>query len=89
MSIIVVKRDGTEKDFDPDKIARVVTAAGLKSQEGLMLALDASDWVKSLKKDKVTSIEIRDYVVKKMREINDHAANVYQWYEESKHKKLD
>lgn len=82
--ITVIKRDGNEETFDPDKIARVVTTAGLKPQDGFMLALEVEKWARLQVEDKIKSMEIRDKVIELMRNIDVNATSVYTWYEEQK-----
>ncbi len=85
----VIKRDGSEERFDPDKIARVVTSAGLKPQDGFMLALEVEKWINALGKDKINSYEIRQKVVELMRKIDVNATSVYTWYEGQKDENLN
>ena len=89
MVLKVVKRDGREEEFDPDKIARVVTSSGLKPQEGLELALSVDRWAKSLNKEQVTTMEIRDRVIEELKKINEYVANLFIWYEQGKDKIAD
>jgi len=86
MVLKVIKRDGREEEFDPDKIARVTTSSGLRSQEGLGLALVIDRWAKSLNKEKLTTMEIRNKVIEELKKTNAYVANLFIWYERGKDK---
>jgi len=82
----VFKRNGSVEDFDPDKIARVVTAAGLKPQDGFSLALEVQKWVNSTNKDKISTLEIRGKVIAMLKKVDPNVANFFIWYEKGKDK---
>jgi len=84
MSTVVIKKDTTEEPFDQDKIARVVTAAGLKPSEGFDVATKVAIWTQSLNKPKVTTFEIREKVIEELQEINPIVADLFSQYEKSK-----
>lgn len=86
MEIQVIKRDGRVEAFQPEKIARVVKAAGLTDHQAQDLAKKVATWVKSLKKEKVTTLRIRDKVIEELEKVDEHAYNLYVWYQETKEK---
>lgn len=89
MKVQVTKRNGQTEDFDQDKIARVVTAAGLKPQEGFDLATKVAQWVQNLKKPQVTSYQIRERVIEELRKVNPITADLFVQYEKTKDKNLN
>ncbi len=84
MTPLVIKRDATEEEFDQDKIARVVTAAGLKPSEGFQLATKMATWVQSLNKPKITTYEVREKVIEELKKINPIVADLFTQYEKTK-----
>lgn len=80
--MIVIKRDGTEQDFDKTKIARVAEAAGLTVEDATMVASETENELSG--KEKVASAEIRDIVSKKLREKDKYAADMFDWYQQGK-----
>lgn len=84
----VIKRDGTVEDFQPNKIARVVRAAGLTSKQSQMLATKVAQWaikwVKIKKQAKITTLEIRMKVIEELHQTNEYAANLFAWYQKTK-----
>ena len=84
MPLQVIKRDSSVEDFDQDKIARVVTAAGLKPSEGLDLAIRVAQWAQSLGKPQVTTYAIRGEIIEELRKINPTVAQFYSQYEKQK-----
>lgn len=84
MEIKVVKRDGSEETFQPQKIEKVVKAAGLIEEEAKALAAKITSWVKNLGKPKVTSLEIRDQVISELKVANEYAFNMFTWYQKTK-----
>ena len=84
MPLQVIKRDSSVEDFDQDKIARVVTAAGLKPSDGLELALKIGRWTQSLGKPQVTTYAIRGKIIEELRKINPTVAQFYSQYEKQK-----
>lgn len=84
MTIQVIKKDGSLQPFDHLKIRKVVIAAGLTSEEGDLLAKKMKSWVKKLKKEKVSTKEIRNEVVSELKKVNPYAAQLFVWYEKTK-----
>ncbi len=85
-SIKVVKRNGTEEDYNPEKVIRVLKVSGLTEEEAKKLASSVTAWLKEDKKDKVTSLQIRDKVVVEVQKVNKVAADKYISYEKYKDK---
>ena len=85
MQTKVIKRDKSEEPFDQEKIIRVVKAAGLTNTQAKELADYVSNWARG--KDKITSLEIRDKVLHKLKELNKYAADMFEWYQKTKDKK--
>ena len=84
MLLQVIKRDSRIEEFDEDKIARVVTAAGLKPSDGFDLAIRVAKWVQSLDKPQITTYAIREKITEELRKINPTVAQFYNQYEKQK-----
>ena len=84
MPVSVIKKDATEEPFDQDKIARVVTAAGINPSDGLELASRIAAWVQSLGKPKITTFQLREKVIEEMEKINKITADLFAQYEKTK-----
>lgn len=88
MKLEVVKRNGSTEDFQPEKIARVVKAAGLTFRQSQILGSRLAEWAseqqKTKKQTKITTIEIRDKVIEELQKVSLHAANLFTWYEKTK-----
>ncbi len=77
----VIKRDGSTEDFKPEKIARVVKAAGLDEQDSENLAQKV---LMAFEGQEVSSLEIRDHVLDELENTDKYAADMYRWYQETK-----
>jgi transcriptional regulator NrdR family protein len=89
MEIKVTKRDGSTEKFEEEKIARVVAAAGLEPGKAHEFAEKIAKWVKHRNKRTVSSLEIRDRVIKELKKTDDYAANLFVWYQKTKDGALD
>lgn len=89
MEIMVQKRNGNLEPFDPEKIVRVTTAAGLRPIDASELAQRVTRWIELHAKTNstVTSIQIRDKVFKELEKVNKYASGLYAWYQNLKDKK--
>jgi transcriptional regulator NrdR family protein len=85
--IMVIKRGGSKELFDPEKISRVVAAAGLRPVEAAELAEGVARWIELTGKEEVSSIEIRDRVFKELEKVDKYASGLYAWYQNLKDKK--
>lgn len=85
-NIKVKKRDGTKQDFDPNKIAKVVAAAGLPPDGAKELSENVSSQIIKLGMSEVNSKKIRELVLKELEHIDPYAANLFEWYEKRKDK---
>jgi transcriptional regulator NrdR family protein len=86
MEIQVKKRDGTLENFDETKIARVAHAAGLTQDEAAVVARHISAWASSRHKQALTSLQIRDKVLEELKGVDMYAANLFEWYQQTKEK---
>lgn len=86
MSLLVIKRDGSEEDFSTEKLHRVVTAAGLTEAKAQIVIEKLKDWASKVTTTSVTSLEIRDQVLKELTEVDNYAANMFSWYQKTKEK---
>ena len=86
-NIKVLKRDGTLEDYSEDKIKTVVNTAGLDSHQSEALAITVTEWVKSLGKPQVSSLEIRDKVLEELKAYSENVSGLYEWYETTKDNK--
>ena len=82
--IKVLKRDGSVEDFDSKKVVKVVTVAGLKPDQAQKLLIKINQWVNDLDQETVSSLKIRNKVLKELQKVNNYAANLYEWYEKNK-----
>lgn len=82
--IEVIKRDGTLEDFDANKVAKVVHAAGLNKDEARLLSEKVNLWIRGLNQNKISSLQIRDKVLEELKLVNKYAADLFQWYEKTK-----
>jgi len=80
----VIKKDGSREDFNPDKIARVVAAAGLATDQSRELAERITQWFQSQRKTQITTLEIRNKVIEELSKVDRFAANAFTWYEKTK-----
>lgn len=85
--ILVVKRQGGVEPFDPEKIVRVTTAAGLRPIDASELAKRVSIWVEAQKVSEISSIQIRDRVFKELEKMDKYASGLFAWYQNLKDKK--
>ena len=84
MDISVLKRDGSTESFLPEKIVRVLLAAGLEEDLALTVSSNIVEWATSLKSRKVTSLQIRDQVQTELDQIDPYIAGLFRWYQKSK-----
>ena len=89
MRIEVIKRDGSLEDFEKGKIERVTAAAGLSQVQTKKLASDIEKWAKTSAKNQITTLQIRDQVLKGLNNLNQFAANAFVWYEKTKDRGLN
>lgn len=82
----VIKRDGSEENFDISKIVNVVKAAGLDDESTEKFIANVEEWINSLDKKSVKSTEIRDKVIALLPNYNKYAKGLYEWYEKMKYK---
>lgn len=80
----VIKRDGSEEPFEKHKLFRVVRAAGLQEKDAHQLTDIIADWIKAHHPHSVSSLLIRDKTLIEMRKIHLPAANLYEWYQQTK-----
>lgn len=80
----VIKRDGSREDFLPEKIARVVKAAGLEPKKTAALVNTVNDWAMAQPKAEISSLEIRDKVLAELKKTDTSVANLFAWYQKTK-----
>lgn len=80
----VVKRDGTIEKFSYINIAKVGIASGLTPEQAKTLAERIGQWALSLNSEQITSLQIRDKLLEELPKINQSAAELYKWYEQTK-----
>ena len=86
MNVKIVKRDKSLDDYKPEKIIRVVKAAGLTQKESMKLASSITKWLKKQPLPEVTSLQIRDRVIIEIQKRNVDAAKKFIWFEKYKDK---
>jgi transcriptional regulator NrdR family protein len=82
--ILVIKRDGSKEPFDPEKISRVVQAAGLEVDLAQKLTRDISIWINALGQSEVSSLKIRDEVITELESLDEYVAGLFRWYQKTK-----
>ena len=83
---IVIKRDGSKEIFSEAKIARVMGAAGLTSEQTKQVVSRINEWTTSQGEKEITSLSIRDKLLNILPEINKPAADLFVWYQKTKEK---
>lgn len=83
----IIKRDKTVEEFDIDKIFRVVQAAGLSEKQADEVIKKIENWIKNLNSDQIISESLKEEVIKEIKQFNESAADMFQWYEETKYNK--
>lgn len=83
-NVKVIKRDGSLEDFDPHKIARVVKATGIDGTKHEEIAQKVAEEIYAQKKEKVTSLEIRNLVLTELKKVSQYASGLFEWYEKTK-----
>ncbi|KKR49892.1 hypothetical protein A3A55_04160 [Candidatus Roizmanbacteria bacterium RIFCSPLOWO2_01_FULL_40_14] len=83
---IVIKRDGSKELFSEVKIARVMGAAGLTSEQTKQVVSRINEWLTSQGEKEITSLSIRNKLLKILPEINKPAADLFTWYQKTKEK---
>lgn len=85
--VTIIKRNGAKELFDPEKITRVVQAAGLRPVDAAELTDKVVAWIEKQSKRQFTSIEIRDKVFKEIEKIDKYASGLFAWYQNLKDQK--
>jgi len=75
----VVKKDGHEEDFVPEKIVVSVVKSGAPSELGRKIAQD----IKKLDREPIESKEIRERVLEKLRVANPSYENNWRSYDKA------
>ena len=75
----ITKRNGEKEIFAFEKIQKVVMAAGLTSDKAALVAKNIASWIKGENKKELTSLEIRDRVIKELEEL-EHRGVIKQTY---------
>ncbi|KKQ52714.1 hypothetical protein A2865_01760 [Candidatus Woesebacteria bacterium RIFCSPHIGHO2_01_FULL_39_17] len=86
MDIKVVKRNGKLEAYNPEKIIRVLKAAGLDQVASLKLTERISTWLLEREKPQVTSLQIRDRVIVEIQKVDKEVAKKFISYEKYKDK---
>ena len=84
VTIQVQKRDGSLEEFIPEKIIRVLLAAGLEEDSALIVASNVADWATSQPSPTLTSLQIRDQVLIELDKVDPYIAGLFRWYQKSK-----
>lgn len=84
MKMQVIKRDGSLEEYSEAKIIKVVITAGLDPNQAEKLTSVVSESFKKRNSPKLSSLKIKDEVIKELKNINQDAANLFLWYEKTK-----
>ena len=84
MNLEVIKKDGSKEDFNTEKIAQVVAAAGLTPDQSQVLSQNIAQWFQSQGKTQITTLEIRTKVIEELSKVDKFATDAYTWYEKTK-----
>ncbi|OGM11031.1 hypothetical protein A2Z22_04170 [Candidatus Woesebacteria bacterium RBG_16_34_12] len=88
MNVTVVKRNGGIEDYDPEKIIRVVKAAGLNDEESQKLVSAVNTALEEKNRSQITSVQIRDIIIVEIQKINKEIADKFIWYEKIRDKNV-
>ena len=77
MPVKVIKRDKSEDDYDPEKIERVIKAAGLNEKDAKKLSGLITKWIKDQQFTHITSLQIRDRVVLEIQKMNKGGSYIH------------
>jgi transcriptional regulator NrdR family protein len=83
----VIKRDESSEDFSPEKLGRVVCAAGLNEEQSKLLIESIKSWLVSLGVNDIKSTKLRDAILDEMEKLNKPAAGLFRWYQQTKEEK--
>lgn len=84
MDISILKRDGSTESFQPEKIVRVLLAAGLEEDSTQAIADHVAAWAAGLNEPQITSLQIRDQVQAELDQVNSYIAGLFRWYQKTK-----
>ncbi len=82
----VEKRDGTLEDYDPEKIKKVVLAAGLLEDKAKELVTAVNAWAMNYDKEVVDSILVRDRILIEIQKLDEYVAKEFSDYQRYKDK---
>ena len=85
-TIKVEKRDSQVEDYDPEKVIKVVVAAGLSEGQAKELVAKVDEWINKSGKSLFTSLQIRDRAIIEIQKMDEFAAKKFIWYEKYKDK---
>jgi len=83
-NIIVVKRNGDQEPFSKLKVAKVMVAAGLSESQAVEIANKLEATLQKRSQPTTTSLDISVIVSKELHQIDEYAANLYDWYQKIK-----
>lgn len=84
MNIHVSKRDGSVEPFEPQKIKKVVIAAGLDENRANTVVANIVAWAQGHDDQTITSLSIRDRVLHELKLMDEYSANMFAWYQKTK-----
>ena len=87
--IFVIKRNGDKQAFDPDKILNACIASGVSPIDADELAEAINLWVESLRRDTVSSLEIRDRLFIELEKRDKNASGIFAWHQNRKNNQND
>jgi 2-phosphoglycerate kinase len=82
----VRKRNTSLEPFNPVKLQRVAIAAGLSKEDALRLSQLITEDIIALHKRSISHAKIREFMIRELTKIDRYAANMYEWYEKTKHR---
>lgn len=80
----VIKRDGSLEPYEEAKVERVVSSAGLSSDQSHTMAVKTTIWMNTLSEQNISSLHIRDKVLELLTATDENAADFYRWYQKTK-----
>lgn len=80
----VKKRDGSVEKFSVINLSKVLIAAGVSADQTKQIVEEIKLWAENLGVQEITSLQIRDKVLVELPKINQNAASLYTWYEQTK-----
>lgn len=81
--IAIVKRDGSKEEWNVDKLIASMIKAGTNSENSQNVASQIKEEVEKSGKEQISSVSVRDMVIKKLSKVDSLSAQTYKDYKKS------